>query len=288
MMLSIRGIGLAAPFGDGTVLKQAATGTLPVGEIPHPRAEVSTEDLSRYVSPRQRRRIDHFTSMTLLAAFRALDNAGMLGDTPDRLGIVLCTGYGPAQTTFDFLDSIIDDGANLASPLAFSQSVHNIPAGVLSMILGSPCPQTTLCQHDRPVLAGLRTAALWLAEKRADHILLGAVDETTPFLKETARSFKDNAVPNFPVSEGASFFLLNNRGDGSAHLHFDSPDSFPEARYRFGPGPDGAYGPIEKLIGEIPVSGAFYLAAAALAVENSPQTALCYEGRQPIGVTGEP
>lgn len=122
MPLCIQGVGLAAPFGGKAALKQAALGDDPVSTA---APKVGTEDLARYVPPRQRRRIDHFTSMTLLAAFRALEHAGTLDPLPQRLGIVLCTGYGPSKTTFDFLDSIIDDGARLASPLAFSQSVHN-------------------------------------------------------------------------------------------------------------------------------------------------------------------
>lgn len=198
MKLTIQGTGLVTP--------------------PSPGEQCDTKDLASFVPARRLRRIDHFTRMTLLAAHLALAEADGLETLPTRLGIILTTGYGPSQTTFDFLDSIIEDGAPLASPLAFSHSVHNIPAGVLSLLLGTPCPQTTICQLTAPVMTGLHTAAIWLAEGRVDSVLFGAVDEVTMLLKEnTARLTKNDRHPG----EGAAFFLLNQHGDGYAELELN-------------------------------------------------------------------
>lgn len=277
MKISIEGMGIAAPFGSAVELK-----TLLLGETTQhtpSSSTTATDALKTFVPPRKLRRIDHFTRMVLLAAYRALDDAGSLETLPDNLGIIISTGYGPSQTTFDFLDSIIEDGARLASPLAFSHSVHNIPAGVLSLLLGTPCPQTTLCQLKNPVVAGLQTAALWLAEKRVDNVLFGAVDETTPLLIDTtARLAREQGRDiTTPVSEGATFFLLNNKGRGHTSVEMNRSladlKGLPLFSHSKSPGaPD-----LRTLFGAMPTSGALNLAAAALHVQGKNTCAGCCE-----------
>lgn len=250
MRLTIRGTGLVTPAAMG--------------------APCDTGDLASYVPLRRLRRIDHFTSMALLAAYRALDHADALSPIPPRLGIVLGTGYGPSRTTFNFLDSIITDGAAMASPLTFSHSVHNIPAGILSTLLGAPCPQTTICQLHTPVTSALCTAFLWLADERVDSVLLGAVDETTPLLEEnTARLFGPSVHP----TEGAAFFLLNRSGNGRAGLELLPAGTA---------APDVAANEFET----IPVAAALNMANAVLAALSEPVQVR--EGTFVIQITGAP
>ena len=226
--------------------------------------------------------------MALLAAYRALDDANKVDDLPQNLGIIICTGYGPSQTTFDFLDSIIDDGPKLASPLAFSHSVHNIPAGVLSLLLGTPCPQTTICQLMNPVMTGIQTAALWLAEKRVDTILFGAVDETTPLLEENMDKLvlESGCEVSTPVSEGAVFFLLNNQERGYATIETSISLSELNNTPLFSHRELLKTLNLETLVGVIPVAGAFNLAAAALSIEGTDRSAGCNEGNTWLRVSG--
>lgn len=240
MKLTLKSIGLAPPNADSLT--------------------VSTDALTDYVSTRKLRRMDHFTRMTLLAAYRTLDNGDCLDPLPDDMGIIISTGYGPAATTFDFLDSIIDDGAPLASPLAFSHSVHNIPAGVLSMLLGTPCPQTTICQHRRPVLAGLRNAVLWLAEGRVKNVLFGCVDETTMLLAENMKRLREagELAEGMPPGEGAVFFLLDSCGNGIGEIDLVSYEA----------DEDEAVMDESKPWGEIPVGTAFEIAQAISAKQG--------------------
>ena len=196
-------------------------------------AQADVSGLKEHLHPRAMRQLDHFTRMALLGAFRALHNAGW-GDgasgefSEGSTGIVLATGYGPAAPTFSFLDSIIAHGELMASPLAFSHSVHNIPAASIAMKLGLTGPCTTVCQPECPVGAGLLTAREWLLEGRARRVLFGAVDECTPLLAEVStRLTQENALMRasaessataldpafksrgcFPLSEGAAFFCL--------------------------------------------------------------------------------
>jgi len=227
-----------------------------------------TAELPNYVPPRKLRRVDHFTRMTLLAAYRALENAGTLETLPTDMGIILSTGYGPSKTTFDFLDSIIEDGASLASPLAFSHSVHNIPAGVLSLILDAPCPQTTICQLRNPVIQGLYTAYLWLKEGRVDSVLFGAIDETTPLLEENMNRLSLSSPPD----EGAAFFLLNIKDDGVALIQDTDSPKFTPQYHRY----------------KTPISLALSLAESINAIKGTQNNRILNEGKIFIQVKGAP
>lgn len=272
MKLFIQGMGAVLPSGGIDDLKKA----LESQTTPPEPLTCDTDALTQYIPARRLRRIDHFTRMTLLAAYRALDNAGRLHDLPESMGIILCTGYGPAKTTFDFLDTIIDDGPELASPLAFSHSVHNIPAGVLSMLLGTPCPQTTLCQLHSPVAMAIRTAALWLAEKRVDSVLVGGTDEATPLLRElTERMAPESGNHRAPVGEGSAFLLLSGKEEGNITIELDSTEQ--EVTL-----PDSSH-----LWGSVPVSPLFETIAAAVRVADSSTYFLVSDNETTIKVTGE-
>ena len=62
------------------------------------------------------RRIDHYIRMALLASFLALEDAGLLASKPDRMGIIVATGYGATCNTFDFQHSVITDSDPCGSP----------------------------------------------------------------------------------------------------------------------------------------------------------------------------
>ncbi|WP_432737390.1 beta-ketoacyl synthase chain length factor [Maridesulfovibrio sp. FT414] len=196
--LSLHGIGTALADGTDTV---------------------DTSDLNSYFAPRRLRRVDHFTRMAMLAGCRALHDAAGTGQEdlkaqlplPDNMGIVISTGYGPSQTIFEFLDSIIDHGAGCASPLAFAHSVHNIPVATMSLFFNNPKPYTTICQISGPLQAGLQTAGCWLNEGRVQKVLFGVVDEKTLLLEDNTKRLLEKrgfTSEPIPIGEGACFFLF--------------------------------------------------------------------------------
>ena len=220
---------------------------------------VDTSDLNSYFAPRRLRRVDHFTRMTMLAGCRALHEAAATVQEdlktplplPEDMGIVISTGYGPSQTIFEFLDSIIDHGAGCASPLAFSHSVHNIPAATMSLFLDNPKPYTTLCQLHGPLLAGLQTAGCWLNEGRVQKVLLGLVDEKTTLLENNTRRLlekKGVAGDQIPVGEGACFFLLGPAsGTGNAQYGTLEFETLSAQELRETELPGQTYAPVRSL-----------------------------------------
>ncbi len=218
--LTIEGLGCVGSFGQGLAdLRDGLASPLRPGDANGMAKQADTSDLGDLLPARALRQVDHFTRMALLAALRALDDARLDPGTPG-LGIILTTGYGPAAPTFQFLDSLIGHGESMASPLAFSHSVHNIPVASLALKLGISGPCATICQFESSVASGLLVAASWLAEGRADRILFGAVDEHTPLLAEVSRHRAEAKAAEtgskppgirhaLPVSEAAVFFCLS-------------------------------------------------------------------------------
>ncbi|MDR3175983.1 MAG: beta-ketoacyl synthase chain length factor [Desulfovibrio sp.] len=218
--MKVTGMACLGSFGTGTRDLLSACAALPAFGFAEGR-RADTAALSGLLPARSLRQTDHFTRMALLAVLKAVEDAQdeSGGDfSGGETAIVLASGYGPASPTFDFLDSLLEYGESMASPLAFSRSVQNIPAATLAMRLGLTGPCATVCQWDNPVAPALAIAEQWLREGRARRVLFGAVDEYTPFLAETSARLsarKDACAaedrPRVPLGEGAVFFCLENR-----------------------------------------------------------------------------
>lgn len=117
--------------------------------------------------------------------------------------LIIISAYGSAAATFDFLDSILSDGAALASPTAFSHSVTNMSAAYLSRHLGLTGPCLSLSQNS--FLPALEAAELLLSSGRAESVLVGAISEYSEIMDVI-----DKAAGREPpvLSDGAVFFEL--------------------------------------------------------------------------------
>ena len=231
--MRIHGIGVLGGFGTGTDhLLETLKGTrLPVTEmtsvhiqgrpaaLPVMRADVSA--LERFVPKRSLRRIDHYSRMAVLGACLALEDAGITNISHERTGLIIVSGYGAANTTFSFLNSIIEAGDTCASPTNFSNSVHNSAAAHISILLNLTGPSLTISQFQTSVASGLITAGIWLAQERVDSVIFGAVDEYCPvygysrlrtFYEDQGKTSGEIPVPESEAEgEGAAFMLLSNK-----------------------------------------------------------------------------
>jgi len=229
----VNGLGLVGGFGCGKVelLNALHEGSVPVTQVElrgsqFPLFKASTGQLENYLNKRTLRRIDHFSRMALLGAFQALEDAGDLGLDRSHLGVVICSGFGALNTSFKFLDSVLEYGDTFASPTAFSNSVHNAAAAHISIQLGISGPSLTVSQFDQSLVSGLLSAQMWLEEGRVDAVLLGVVDEYSSVLGYCWQRFlgcceRTEMRPlNFSettavAGEGAAFFLLQSRKSNS-------------------------------------------------------------------------
>jgi 3-oxoacyl-[acyl-carrier-protein] synthase II len=236
MRIAIQGIGVAGGFGCGADRLRNA---LRSGQGKPQKVLFNAEDrqfkipvylcntarLADFVSKRTLRRVDHFSRMAVLAAVTALEDAGRLTEDHQKLGVVVASGYGATGTTFSFLDSFIDDGDACASPMMFTNSVHNAAAAHISILLKARGPNLTVSQFEMSVPSALLAACRWLEENDADAVIFGGVDEYCDVLGYCWERFfgpdhsggmqpLDFENQNAVAGEGAAFFLLSpDNGD---------------------------------------------------------------------------
>lgn len=137
---------------------------------------VDIEELQIDFSPKTLRRMPHYVRLGLLASVRALKSAKKF---PPPAATALCIGthYGCQQMSFDFMDSIIADGPELSSPMAFSHSVNNVAASLISIALKVEGPNFTFNTQERSFESALISGSTLLANNRCELALVGSVDE---------------------------------------------------------------------------------------------------------------
>ena len=315
MNVTIKGIGTVGGFGTGIAALQRAmtdfnaspqTVTLDTsdGPIQVPALLADTADIQSYVDKRALRRIDHYVRMALLGSFLALEDAGLLDSRPDRMGIIVATGYGATCNTFDFQHSIIATGDPCGSPTKFSNSVHNAAAAHISIILRELGPNLSVSHFDMSIPSALVTAVQWLKEERVESVLVGGVDEFCKVLgyywhcrygqseqpaQHTGQANSHRAI----VGEGSCFFVLTREKEPTSAYgciedvqlgnvergRVDVPDKSPVVLGADGFNPyDTRYAELlpgdchalayTPLYGSLPVGMAFDLAVAALTLES--------------------
>jgi len=171
------------------------------------------------------RRADRFSKMAVLAAHDAWLDAGEgSSDGEGPVGVVLTTALGPHDTTFKFLDDILDYGDSAVSPTRFSHSVHNTAASYVTTTIGIRGPTTTLTKFRAPFPEGIALAEAWLAAGRCRKVLVGYVEELSPPMEyiaamlhsrggeTTLQEFNLSPHPVVALSEGAVFMVMTGSG----------------------------------------------------------------------------
>lgn len=231
--LAISGVGCVGGFGCGNAAFRhalqagfcpatALSGQHPDGQAVRAALLADSEPLDAFVPRRALRRLDHFSRLALLGGYLALTDAAVPPADYAKLGIIIASGYGAAATTFNFLDSILEDGDSCASPTSFSNSVHNAASAYLTMQLQALGPNLTVSQFEMSMTAALLNAVCWLEQGRVERVLVGGVDEHCAVLNYCyARFFGAAASPQIAPfdwqrqtaipGEGAAFLVLSRQ-----------------------------------------------------------------------------
>jgi 3-oxoacyl-[acyl-carrier-protein] synthase II len=174
------------------------------------------------------RRADRFSKMAVIAASDAIKD-GKVDINKKTTGIILSTAFGAHQTTFDFLDDIIDYGEVGVSPTTFSNSVHNAAASYIASALDITGPTLTVTRFFFSFQGALQLARTWINDRRCDHVLVGAVDVCGEVMRycfdKKLGTSKDGKIrpfnftnPSPPVpGEGSVFFLVSGKSSDKAY-----------------------------------------------------------------------
>jgi 3-oxoacyl-[acyl-carrier-protein] synthase II len=163
------------------------------------------------------RRADRFTRMAVLAASDAWAGAGpsLEGVPPERIGLIVASGFGPHGRGFKFLDGLLDFGDSSALPTDFSHSVHGAAAAYITETLGVRGPSLSLTDFVTGVEQAVLLAQAWLDQGVCGRVLLGAVEELGPVLLHCASRML-NYDRRIRPGEGAVFFVLGPAGAAGA------------------------------------------------------------------------
>lgn len=145
---------------------------------------------------RELRRADDFIRLAVVGGFTALAAAPARELAPEARGIFLGTGFGPLETNFQSLGSLINDGEGQISPTLFSHSVYNSAAGYAARLLDCRGPALTVTDYGYPFLIALEEARLAVATGRVERALVLGVEVYSELLADAyRRSFQVEAVP---------------------------------------------------------------------------------------------
>ena len=136
------------------------------------------------------RRADDFTKTAVSSTYLALNSAPKLDIAPEKIGLFWGTSFGPLETSFRFLDTLLDDGEGQASPTLFSHSVHNAAAGYLSRIFTINGPAITLSSYTWPFLDALNQAFLTICSGVIDRAIVVTSEMYSPLMELAGQQFE--------------------------------------------------------------------------------------------------
>lgn len=167
-----------------------------------------------YIAPAASRRMATGVKMGVTAANKALEKANL--KQPDA--IITGTGMGCIEDTEKFLNTMIANDEKFLTPTSFIQSTHNTVGAQIALGLKCKAYNNTYVHAALSFESALLDAQLLLQQEKAEHVLVGGVDELGNEIINYIRMMEDNGSSGIqvPFGEGASFFVVSSEAKESA------------------------------------------------------------------------
>src|SRR6266536_2597264 len=235
MSLSIAGMGWVTPLGGGidSVWDQllqgheasATTISEQFGDRSYSAFRVPESVVASFAHPRLRRAsvISRFAAAAGLDALRA---AGLEpgSHNGERTALIFAISNGGVIYTHRFYSTIVESGAQSASPLLFPETVFNAPASHLAAILGITGATYTLVGDGAVGFVAMRMAEEVMANDAIDYCLVVGAEEVDWLLCDAYRRWRllRSEAPVEPFSEIAKGMILSE-GAGAILLARGGP-----------------------------------------------------------------
>lgn len=218
MAIYINGMGNISPqktWDDGAFLQEPLS-------YHGDRTKCYEPDYTKFIDPKQLRRMSRIIKMGVAAGSMALKEAGLT--VPN--GIITGTGYGCLEDTGIFLTKMIENKEHALNPTPFIQSTHNTIGSQIALLLQCQGYNQTYTQGAFSFENALLDAMLELKDNPDQSLLVGGVDEITTISHAIQKRFGIfrngvNSMELFKAAErgtvngeGATYFVLS--GERSA------------------------------------------------------------------------
>lgn len=147
------------------------------------------------IKPMARRRMSSLSKLAMQAALQI-----SVEQSIDY--IVFSSRHGELTRTVKLIEDIMS--GEDASPMAFSQSVHNTAAGLFTINTDRPTPVTSIAAVESTAHQALIEASIYLQENPTHRVLLVDFDEPLP------APYKDYEKQNY---QGVAFAAILSAGD---------------------------------------------------------------------------
>ncbi|MBQ4355051.1 MAG: beta-ketoacyl-ACP synthase II [Bacteroidales bacterium] len=233
----VTGIGAVTPIGNDVTdfWNSLLTGTNGVGMITHfDTTEYKTKfacelkgfDVSKYMDPKEARKVDVCTHYAVAAAVEAMTDAGLSHGTynPERAGVVVGAGIGGVATTaLDIIDFALDNQRPRFSPFFLLKSLNNMMSGNLSIRFDLQGPSFVTSSACTSAAAALWDARNMIGLGLCDIMLTGGSEAgIVPFgiggfnaMRALSTRNDDIYTASRPFSIGRDGFVM---GEGSGML----------------------------------------------------------------------
>jgi 3-oxoacyl-(acyl-carrier-protein) synthase len=139
----------------------------------------------QFIEPARRRKLSRIQQMAVTAAHRSLDSTLVAGIAPERVCVVVGTGFGSLNDTAGFVENMILKDEAAPRPSLFANSVHNSLASQVALELNLTGLNSTPIQRDVSFETALWQGASEVGSGRADIALVGSADELNSYALAT-------------------------------------------------------------------------------------------------------
>ncbi|WP_058835183.1 beta-ketoacyl-ACP synthase II [Luteimonas abyssi] len=232
----ITGMGILSPVGNDLASNWEAitAGRSGIGPITHfdvsafptrIAGEVKDFDASRWIAPKDIKKMDTFVHYGVAASMMAIEDAGLdvAGSDPERIGVAIGAGIGGLKGIEDTTIKYHEGGPRKVSPFYVPSTIINMIAGQVSIMTGAKGPNIAAVTACTTATHNIGLAMRMIQYGDADAMIAGGAEyATTPtslggFSAMKALSTRNDAPEQAsrPWDAGRDGFVM---GDGAGIL----------------------------------------------------------------------
>ena len=229
----ITGLGIVSPVGstiatawDAICNGRSGINTISSFDAGHLKTRIAGEvvnfDVSKYLEPREAKRMDNFVHYGFAAGQDALLDAGLLDEdsshNPERIGCALGSGIGGLKTIEDTTEAYLQGGPRKVGPFFIPGSIINMVSGYLSIKHNLQGPNLAIVTACSTATHSIGIAARMIQYGEADIMVAGGAEfATTPtsmsgFISARAMSTRNDEpeLASRPWDRERDGFVLSN------------------------------------------------------------------------------